>query len=85
MQWAVRAFLQPTMAHSELNPADLIDRTPNILAGTPVFRGTRVPVRSLLEYLEAGQRLDEFLEDFPTVSKAQAIGVLELATMLVVG
>jgi len=73
------------MAHLDPKHTDLIDRSPDILAGTPVFRGTRVPVRSLLEYLEAGQRLDDFLADFPTVSRAQAIGVLELATTLVVG
>ena len=43
----------------------LIDRNPEILGGTPVFSGTRVPVRILMEYLEAGDRLDEFLEDYP--------------------
>ena len=46
----------------------LIDRNPDILGGTPVFAGTRVPVRILLEHLEAGERLEEFLEDYPTVS-----------------
>jgi len=65
--------------------SDLIDRSPDILASTPVFRGTRVPVRSLLEYLEDGQRVEDFLQDFPTVSREQAIGVLELAADLVVG
>ena len=65
------------------DPAQLIDRSPAVLGGTPVFRGTRVPVRTLVDYLEAGQPLDEFLEDFPTVSRAQAIGVLELAATLV--
>lgn len=43
----------------------LIDRNPNILGGTPVFAGTRVPVRILMEHLEAGDRLDEFLDDYP--------------------
>ena len=47
----------------------LIDRNPNILGGTPVFAGTRVPVRILMEHLEAGDRLDEFLDDYPTVSR----------------
>lgn len=46
----------------------LIDRNPDILGGTPVFRGTRVPVRILMEHLEAGDRLDEFLDDYPTVT-----------------
>ncbi len=64
-------------------PADLIERSDDILGGTPVFRGTRVPVRSLVDYLEAGQRLDDFLEQFPTVRREQAIAVLELATDLV--
>lgn len=47
------------------------------LSGTPVFRGTRVPVKNLFDYLEAGDDLDEFLDDFPTVTRAQAIGVLD--------
>ena len=57
----------------------LIDRNPDILGGTPVFAGTRVPVRILMEHLEAGDSLDEFLEDFPSVSRQQAIAVLERA------
>ena len=48
------------------------------LSGTPVFRGTRVPVKNLFDYLEAGDNLKEFLDDFPTVTHAQAVGVLEL-------
>ena len=48
------------------------------LSGTPVFRGTRVPVKNLFDYLEAGDNLEEFLDDFPTVTRAQAVGVLEL-------
>ncbi len=62
----------------------LIDRNPDILRGTPVFAGTRVPVRILLEHLEAGDRLDEFLEDYPTVSRRQAVAVLERATAILV-
>ena len=57
----------------------VIDRQPDILGGTPVFSGTRVPVRILIEYLEAGDRLDDFLDNFPTVSRSQAIEVLERA------
>lgn len=52
---------------------------PEILGGTPVFVGTRVPVQTLLDYLEAGDPLDEFLEDFPSVTRDQAVAVLELA------
>ena len=62
----------------------LIDRSPEILGGTPVFAGTRVPVRIMMEYLEAGDRLDEFLDDFPSVARAQAIALLERATTLLV-
>lgn len=50
-----------------------------IMGGTPVFVGTRVPVQTLMDYLEAGDPLDEFLEDFPSVSRDQAVAVLELA------
>jgi len=57
----------------------VIDRSPGILGGTPVFRGTRVAVQTLLDYLEADARIDDFLADFPTVSREQAIALLELA------
>ena len=50
---------------------------PEILGGTPVFVGTRVPVRAMLDYLEHDRPLAEFLDDFPTVDRALAIGVLE--------
>ncbi len=53
---------------------------PEIMSGTPCFAGTRVPVRSLLDYLEGGDTLDEFLEQFPTVSRQQAIAFLEQAS-----
>ncbi|MFO1285808.1 MAG: DUF433 domain-containing protein [Rubrivivax sp.] len=58
-------------------PAVAVD--PEVLGGTPVFAGTRVPVRVLFEHLEAGDPLDDFLSDFPTVSREQAIAVLEEA------
>ncbi len=57
----------------------VINRDPNILGGTPVFTGTRVPVRILWDHLEAGIRLDDFLDDYPTVSREQAVAVLEIA------
>jgi len=52
---------------------------PGILGGTPVFRGTRVPVKNLLDYLAAGDSLSQFLDDFPTVRRDQAVAALELA------
>ena len=58
----------------------LITSTPDILGGTPVFRGTRVPVQTLIEYLEGGQTIDEFLDGFPTVTREQVIAFLEEAT-----
>ena len=61
----------------------LIDRNPEILGGTPVFSGTRVPVRILIEHLEAGDRLEDFLTDFPTVSQDQAIALLERAMTMI--
>jgi uncharacterized protein (DUF433 family) len=57
----------------------LITSTPDILGGTPVFRGTRVPVQTLIEYLEGGQTIDDFLDGFPTVSREQVIDFLEEA------
>jgi uncharacterized protein (DUF433 family) len=57
--------------------ADLINRSNDILGGTPVFAGTRVPVQTLFDYLEEGDTLDEFLDDFPAVSREHAIKVLE--------
>ena len=58
----------------------LIDRNPDILGGTPVFSGTRVPVRILMEHLEAGDRLDDFLDDYPTVTREQAVELLKRTT-----
>lgn len=55
----------------------VIHSDPDILSGTPVFVGTRVPAQTLLDYLEADRDLSGFLEDFPTVTRAQAVAVLE--------
>jgi len=60
---------KPTVVHSD----------PNILGGTPVFVGTRVPVQNLIDYLEAGDSLEDFLNSFPSVTREQAIAALELA------
>jgi len=64
--------------------ASVIQSDPDILGGTPVFTGTRVPVRTLLDYLAAGDSLDEFLDHFPTVSREQAVAALEQANNLLV-
>jgi uncharacterized protein (DUF433 family) len=64
------------MAHIE---EPVVHSDPEVMSGTAVFVGTRVPFQTLLDYLEAGQPLSEFLEDFPTVSKEQAIAALEQA------
>jgi uncharacterized protein (DUF433 family) len=57
----------------------VISRDPTVMGGAPVFRGTRVPVQTLLDYLEAGDSIDEFLEGFPSVQREQVIAFLEEA------
>ncbi len=57
---------------------EFIEVDPEKMSGTPVFTGTRVPVNHLFDYLEAGDSLDRFLKDFPTVKREQVLGVLEL-------
>jgi len=59
--------------------ANVVHSNREILGGTPVFVGTRVPVKNLFDYLEGGDSLDEFLNDFPSVTREQAIAALELA------
>ena len=66
-------------------PTEIIVRDPEILGGSPVFRGTRVPFQALIDYLEGGQSLSEFLDDFPTVTREAAIAALEAAKSLLVG
>jgi len=62
--------------------AQAITRDPEIMHGTPVFRGTRVPVQTLFDYLEGGSTLEDFLEGFPTVSRELALQTLEEAKHL---
>ena len=62
----------------------VVPSDPDILGGTPVFVGTRVPVRTLLDYLEAGESLDGFLEDFPSVPRELAVAALQLARKMLV-
>jgi uncharacterized protein (DUF433 family) len=61
------------MEHSINSQNPVVHSDPEILGGTPVFVGTRVPLRNLIDYLEGGHCLDEFLDDFPSVSRDQAI------------
>ena len=61
-----------------MNRADFIEVDLEKMSGVPCFTGTRVPVTNLFDYLEAGDNLDEFLTDFPTVTREQVLGVLKL-------
>lgn len=63
----------------------VISASPEIMGGTPVFAGTRVPVDTLLDYFKAGESIDDFLDGFPTVTKEQVIGLLEEAGKQLVG
>ena len=65
------------------NAGDVIMRDPEILGRVPVFRGTRVPFKNLLDYLEGGHTLGEFLEEFPSVTREAAVAALEHAKELV--
>jgi len=59
--------------------AEVFHSDPEIMGGTPVFTGTRVPVQNLVDYLEGGESIDDFLAGFPTVKRAQVIGFIEAA------
>jgi len=59
--------------------AQVFHRDPEIMGGTPVFTGTRVPVQNLVDYLEGGESIDDFLTGFPTVKREQVIGFIEAA------
>ena len=67
-----------------MSEPSVIHSNPKILGGTPVFVGTRVPVQTLLDYLEGGESLDTFLDHFPTVERDQAVAVLELAKQMLI-
>lgn len=60
-------------------PKGVVHSDPEVLGGTPVFVGTRVPVQSLFDYLEGGETLDEFLRQFPSVKREQVLAALEMA------
>ena len=57
----------------------VVEVSPDVMSGTPVFAGTRVPIATLFDYLKGGDSLDEFLDDFPTVTRDQAVLLLEMA------
>jgi uncharacterized protein (DUF433 family) len=68
------------MGMKTLELSQVFHRDPEILGGTPVFTGTRVPVQNLLDFIEGGDSIDDFLEGFPTVTREQVLGFLEAAT-----
>lgn len=61
------------------NNTSIISASPDVMGGTPVFTGTRVPIQTLLDYLKAGESIDDFLDGFPTVNREQVIAFLEEA------
>lgn len=69
----------------EILDADLIESDPEKMGGTPVFTGTRVPIKNLFDYLEEGDSLEVFLDDFPTVTRTQVVGVLGLYRIKLLG
>ena len=70
------------MARVDIEP--VIHSDPEIMGGTPVFIGTRVPLKNLIDYLEGGHSIDEFLDDFPSVDRSQAVAALEQARNLLI-
>ena len=64
-----------------MNPSSVVHSDPDILGGTPVFVGTRVPVQALIDYIEGGHSLEKFLDDFPTVSRDIAVAAIEQAKL----
>jgi uncharacterized protein (DUF433 family) len=79
---APQTSLPPTRQTAMPPTSLIIHSDPDILGGTPVFIGTRVPMKNLIDYLEAGDSLDEFLDHFPSVSRESAIAALELAKQM---
>lgn len=66
-------------ANTVIMKSKIISASPDVMGGTPVFTGTRVPIQTLLDYLEGGESIDDFLEGFPTVTREQVIAFLEEA------
>lgn len=76
-----RPALSSVLRHNR-TMQDAVVRDPEIMHGTPVFRGTRVPIQTLFDYLENGDSLDDFLEGFPTITRDLAVQVLEESKQL---
>jgi uncharacterized protein (DUF433 family) len=77
-QWE-RDILPSFARHCAMTKSSVVRSDPEILGGTPVFVGTRVPVQALIDYIEAGHSLQQFLDDFPTVTRQLAVAALEQA------
>lgn len=73
--------METALEERELMPnnTSIISASPDVMGGTPVFAGTRVPVQTLLDYLKAGESIDDFLDGFPTVNREQVVALLEEA------
>jgi len=63
----------------------IISRDPEVMGGTAVFWGTRVPIKAVFDYLETGESVDDFLDDFPGVTREQVVGLLEIARLNLAG
>lgn len=70
----------PTRKYNRGMSTHIVTSSPDVMSGTPVFAGTRVPVRTLMDYLEGGETIDDFLAGFPTVARDQVIAFLDEAT-----
>ena len=71
--------LSKPLEETVVDKQNLIECDPEKMSGTPVFHGTRVPVKNLFDYLEGGESLDDFLDQFPTVAREQALGMIRLS------
>ena len=69
------------MRHEDESPQCVIHSDPEIMGGTPVFVGTRVPLQNLIDYLEGGESIEDFLDGFPSVKREQVIAVIEAAKL----
>jgi uncharacterized protein (DUF433 family) len=76
--------MDPKWAVDKFDTPCVVSRDPEVMSGAPVFRGTRVPVRILLEHIESGETIDDFLDGFPSVTREQVIVFLERAAALAV-
>src|SRR6266568_3621741 len=79
-----RLHAMPVREYLAAMKKSVVSLDPEVMSGTPVFRGTRVPVQTLLDHLEGGESIDDFLEGFPSVSRKQAIAFLEEAKDLLI-